>query len=131
MTTPHQPPEMAVIRRRREDRVPRLSMREAARRAGISSPWWRVLETGIRRVKGQSFPETANAETLARMALVVGATTAELEQAGRPDAAGKLAKLIAAGPDPIDQIAKAIDQSSDFSDRQKRYLSDLLKRESR
>jgi hypothetical protein len=130
-TAPQQPPEMALIRRRREDRVPHLSMREAARRAGISSPWWRVLETGIRRVKGQDFPETANAETLARMALVVGATEQELRDTGRADAAEKLAKLIAAGPDPVEQIAEVIRQSSDFSDRQKRYLTDLLERDTR
>lgn len=122
---------MMLIRRRREDRVPHLSMREAARRADISSPWWRTLETGIRRVKGQDFPERANAETLARMALVVGATAQELEQAGRPDAAVKLAKLIAAGPDPANQIAAAVRQSPNLTEEQKQYLTGLLERDTR
>ncbi|HEV2376211.1 MAG TPA: helix-turn-helix transcriptional regulator [Streptosporangiaceae bacterium] len=130
-TTPQQPPEMELIRRRREDAVPRLSMREAARRAGISSPWWRVLETGIRRVKGQDFPESANDETLARMALVVGVTAEELAAAGRPGAAARLGKLADAGPDPAAQIAEIVRQSPDFSNRQKRHLIELLERGSR
>lgn len=122
---------MVVIRRHREDRVPHLSMREAARRAGISSPWWRVLETGIRRVKGQNFAEKANAETLARMASVVGVVPAELVEAGRPDAAAKLAILLEAGPSPADRMAEAIQRSRDLSADQKAYLTSLLERDTR
>ena len=130
-TTPQPPPEMRLIRQRREDAVPRLSMREAARRAGISAPWWRVLETGIRRVKGQDFPERANAETLARMALVTGVTPGGLTGAGRADAAAVLTKLLAATPDPAAQLIEAVQHSREFTERQKAHLTDLLRRESR
>lgn len=106
-------------------------MREAARRAHISSAWWRVLETSTRRVKGQDFTERANAETLARMALVVGAVPAELAEAGRPDAAVKLARLIEAGPSHGERLAEAIRQSRDLSAEQKSYLTGLLERDTR
>lgn len=94
-TLPTPPPEALLIRKRREEHVPHLSMREAARRAGISAPWWRMIETGIRRVSGQDFPERGNADTLAAMALAVGVEPAELEAAGRADAAGRLERMAA------------------------------------
>lgn len=134
---PQQPPEMVVIRQHRVDRVPEMSMREAARRAALltgtsfSAPWWRVLETGIRRVKGQDFPEKANAETLARMALAVGVVPAELTDAGRPDAAAKLAKLIEAGPSQGERVVEAVRQSSDLTAEQKAYITDRLQRDAR
>lgn len=130
-TTPQPPPEAVLIREHRLAIVPRLSMREAARRAGISSPWWRVLETGIRRTHGHDFPESANEETLARMAQVVGATPAELRTAGREDAAEILEKILAAPPDPVSDMIRSVERSAEFDDRQKAHLIDLLKRESR
>lgn len=130
-TTPQPPAEAVLIRERRLAIVPHLSMREAARRAGISSPWWRVLETGVRRVKKQDFPESANEETLARMAQVVGVTPEELRAAGRPDAAAILEKLLAVPPDPVSDLIRSVERSAEFDQRQKAHLIDLLKRGSR
>ena len=89
----HPPPEAALIAARLAARVPHMSRREAARRAGISETRWRQIENGIIRVRGADYPEVAPAGTLARIALVVGITPAELESAGRPDAAAELAQL--------------------------------------
>jgi transcriptional regulator with XRE-family HTH domain len=140
VTTPPPPPEANLIREKREAMIPRLSMREAARRAGISAPWWRMLETGIRRVKGQDFPERANAETLARMARVVGLTPAELhaaasasetpQDAGRiRDAAEILARL---QPDEArteaERMAHAV---PGLSDRQRRLLTEAVEEDIR
>ena len=130
-TSPQPPPEAVLIREHRLAMVPHLSLREAARRAGISSPWWRVLETGVRRVKQQDFPESANPETLARMAQVVGVTPAQLAEAGRPDAAAILEKLLAAPPDPVSDLIRSVEHSGELSERQKAHLIDLLRRESR
>ena len=74
------PPIGQLIRDRREAKIPRLSKRAAARRAGISEGYWRKAEAG------QHVP----AGVLAGIALVVDALPEELEAAGRPDAAGTL-----------------------------------------
>ena len=64
-----------------------LSIREAARRAGKG-----VTEGSWRRTEGPG-RKTRTAETLARMAQVVGLTPADLEKADRADAAAVLATL--------------------------------------
>lgn len=79
------PPECRLIRDKRERMIPALSMRAAARRAGMPEATWRQAETGRRR---------ATREVLARMALTVEALPADLERAGRPDAAGALRTLM-------------------------------------
>lgn len=94
-TRPTPPPEAELIRRHREDHVPHLSMREAARRAGMSASRWQMIEHGIRRVSGQDFPERGPADAIAAMALAVGVPPPELEAAGRQDAADRLVKLAA------------------------------------
>ena len=96
-TKPKQPPEAALIARKREE-APRLSRRAAAARAGISEARWRQLEDGYRTFRGQQFAEVAPAPILARMARAVGVTPAELEDAARPDAAAELVAL--PPPDP-------------------------------
>jgi hypothetical protein len=103
-------------------------MREAARRAQISPAWWRMIETGVRRVARQDFPERANDETLARMAQVVGATPAELRDAARPEAAVLLEKMLAAGPDPMTRLAEDVRNSRDLDESQKKHLLSLLER---
>jgi transcriptional regulator with XRE-family HTH domain len=73
----------------------KLSAREAARRAGISEGRWRQIASGYQVVSaGVYAPVRGPAQTLARMAAVVGVTPAQLSRAGRPDAA----KALAAGP---------------------------------
>jgi hypothetical protein len=76
----------------------KLSAREAARRAGISEGRWRQIAGGYQVVSaGVYAPVHGPAQTLARMAAVVGVTPAQLTEAGRPDAAKALAS---SGPDP-------------------------------
>jgi hypothetical protein len=75
----------------------KLSAREAARRAGISEGRWRQIAGGYQVVSaGVYAPVHGPAQTLARMAAVVGVTPAQLTEAGRPDAAKVLAS---SGPD--------------------------------
>lgn len=71
----------------------RLSIREAARRAGMSDARWRQITSGYQSVSGEPIPVTAPAETLARMAQVVGVTGEELQRAGREDAATALEEI--------------------------------------
>ncbi len=100
MAKPAPPPEAVLIAGRRES-PPRMSMSEAARRAGISDTRWRQIEKGSRPFRGGYYPEAAPAELLARMAQVVGVTAEELAACGRADAAAELAALppLAADPD--------------------------------
>jgi hypothetical protein len=79
-----------------------LSAREAARRAGISEGRWRQIAGGYQVVSaGVYAPVHGPAQTLARMAAVVGVTAAQLTEAGRPDAARALAS---SGPDPGQEL---------------------------
>jgi transcriptional regulator with XRE-family HTH domain len=74
-----------------------LSAREAARRAGLSEGRWRQITSGYQVVSAGSYaPVRGPAATLARMAAVAGITPAQLEQAGRADAAAILAASPAA-----------------------------------
>lgn len=68
-----------------------LSVREAARRAGLSEGRWRQITAGYQVVSpGVYAPVRGPAATLARMARVAGVTPAQLRMAGREDAAGVL-----------------------------------------
>lgn len=73
---------------------PKLSVSEAARRAGISeSRWWQIVR-GYQTVGGIDVPVNAPPETIARMAKAVGnLTSADLRAAGRIDAAEELQAL--------------------------------------
>lgn len=84
---PEQPPEGKLIAAAAE-RLD-LSIREAAKRAGISYGRWRQITQGYQNVSPGVFAQvTAPARTLARMAATVGITPEEMETAGqRPDAA--------------------------------------------
>jgi Helix-turn-helix domain len=99
---PQPPPESQLISARRKETA--LSYRQAARQAGMSPERWRQIEQGMARVaRGTDVPvRDAPADTVAKMAWVVGATPAELESCGRADAAAGLRALIAAEP-PRDQ----------------------------
>lgn len=82
------PPHGALIEEAREKA--RLSRREAARRAGISGNWWKFVVTGY---QGET-PVRGGAETVARMARVVGLSPERLESDGqRPDAAEILREI--------------------------------------
>lgn len=134
MTTPPEPPpEARLIAKLRDEKVPSLSMREAARRAGMAPATWTQNEQGYRKVgPGVVIPIRATDDKLAAMALIVGATPAQLAEAGREGAARALEVLQQDRPaDPREEIAAIIRHGGDLDDRQRRVLLDLLKRHNR
>lgn len=70
------------------------SIRQVAPLAGITEARWRQLIKGSMTMGGNVVEQTAPAATLARMALVLGLTAADLAKAGRPDAAVQLESLL-------------------------------------
>jgi hypothetical protein len=89
---PEQPPEGRLIADAAERHS--LSVREAARRAGLSYGRWRQIVAGYQNVSPGSYAAVhAPAGTLARMAHVVGVTPGELTAAGREDAARALEEI--------------------------------------
>lgn len=111
------PPEATLIAQLRE-KPPRMSMSEAARQAGMSLTRWRQLEHGFRTFRGAYYAETGPAQTIARMALVVGATPRQLTDAGRADAAAEL-----------EAMAGQVEDTTAFTRRQRSALADRVRRE--
>jgi Helix-turn-helix domain len=104
MSTPDQPPEGILIESAR--RRAGLSVREAARRAGISEGWWRQIVKGYQSLSGGNRGEVKGPpDTVAGMARVVGVTPEQMETEGqRPDAAREMRKdLPPAAPRPQHQ----------------------------
>lgn len=76
-----------------------MSVREAARRAGISEGRWRQIMNGYQTVSaGVHIPVIGPAETVARMAQVAKVRPDQLGNAGREDAAFELQNMIEAEP---------------------------------
>ena len=76
------------------------SARQAARQAGISEGRWRQIASGYQVVSpGVYAPVRGPAATLARMAAVAGVSAADLQAAGREDAARLLDEARARGTD--------------------------------
>lgn len=130
MSAPKPPPEALLIERKRKAKMPRLSRTQAALRAGMSETRWRQLETGSILIRGRRYPETAPDDTLARMAWVVGASPAELREAGRDGAAADLETILASPPDELGLLVEAVRDSREFTERQKRALIERLTGES-
>ena len=93
---------------------PKLSQRKAADRAGISDSRWRQLVMGFQAIRGQVVEDDGPADTLARMAQVVGVCPEQLRAAGRPDAADILERLAGRDgePDPVAQLVAIRDEIS-------------------
>jgi transcriptional regulator with XRE-family HTH domain len=71
-----------------------MSRRQAAAKAGISASQWSDVERGHKKAgSGVVVPVQATADTLARMARVVGASADDLAAAGREDAGRQLRTL--------------------------------------
>lgn len=100
METPSQPPEARVIDAAQKAAVPKLSIRKAAERAGISEGRWRQIVKGYQGTGTGRLPVVAPDETIARMALAVGVTDSQLDEAGRPEAAEVLRQLLATSEQP-------------------------------
>lgn len=99
MARPKPPPYAQLIAAARQA-PPRMTITEAARRAGISDTRWSQLENGYRMNRGRAEPEWAPADTLAAMARAVGVTPQQLAASGREDAAGELDALPSLRPEP-------------------------------
>jgi hypothetical protein len=96
-----------------------MSRYEAAGIAGISESRWRMIETGTRWFRGEPLSEPpAPAQTIARMAWAVGATPAELRDAGRGDAAAEL-----------EAIAGQVESTGAFTGRQAKALAKRVRRD--
>lgn len=75
-----------------------MSIRQAAKRAGISYGRWRQITSGYQNVSPGSYAAVhAPPLTVAKMASVVGITPDDLHTAGREDAADALRELIRHG----------------------------------
>lgn len=89
-----------------------LSARKAAAAAGLSEGRWRQIVSGYQTVSaGVYAPVRAPAETLARMAKVVGVTPEQLEQAGRPDAADELRAI-----SPVARSGQGVDSKAEWDE---------------
>jgi len=112
------PPEAQLITAMRE-KPPRMSMRQAALQAGISETRWRQLEAGARDFRGVKYAEPPGpAQTIARMAFVVGATPEQLTAAGRADAAAEL-----------EAMAESVEHAPPFTGAQRRALAGRVRRD--
>lgn len=121
---PERPPEGKLI----ADAADRLSLsiREAARRAGISYGRWRQIVTGYQNVSpGVYAPVHAPARTLARMAAVVGVAPDQMEDAGRPDAAGIMRQAAPPAPPPRREIDFGGDDKEALAPYRQQVLREL------
>ncbi|MFG1873350.1 helix-turn-helix domain-containing protein [Sphaerisporangium sp. NPDC049003] len=91
--------EGALIRRVRESIRPRLSIPAAAEKAGISEVTWGNVERGYKGTGRDTAPIriVPRAQTLAHMAYALGISPADLQSAGRDDAAAVLTEMV--GPE--------------------------------
>lgn len=110
-----------------------LSIREAARRAGISEGWWRQITKGYQSLSGGGYgPVKGPAETVARMAFVVSVPHHRLVEVGRDDAAAELSRMIR--EEREDREADAADDSADAPalepwERKVRAIEELTREE--
>ena len=79
-----------------------MSIREAARRAGISETWWRRAESGTQRVAGIDQPISVTAEVVAKMARVVNADVAEALRLADHDPEQYRHLLVGAGSEGVE-----------------------------
>ncbi|MER7835267.1 helix-turn-helix transcriptional regulator [Streptomyces sp. NPDC096040] len=89
--SPAPPPEAALIKAALKRK--RIRVEDAARQAGISRSRWGQIIAGYQSVSGQRIEVNAPDDTLARMCLAVGVTSAQLAETGRTEAADLLAEL--------------------------------------
>lgn len=82
-----------------------LSARKAAGKVPLSEGRWRQIVSGYQNVsKGVYAPVRGPAETLARMAQVVGVTPEQLAEADREDAAAELRAMTELTGDILDRL---------------------------
>lgn len=117
------PPEGKLIRSARERAIPKLSIRAAAARIGISPEHWGNIERGYKSSGAAGEPRRLDISPalIAKMARAVGVSPELLETEGeRPDAAAELRQIIRDGtpampPAPPPRPARPAHQEIDFS----------------
>lgn len=134
---PPPPPEGQLITAALAKLRPKTTVPEAARRADLSDSRWRQICQGYQMVSGNPVPVTAPADTIARMANVVGVTYNQLVEAGREDAADALQdmeleeeygdrtteQLLVESEEIADQIKKILEKKGlDLGARQRREI---------
>jgi transcriptional regulator with XRE-family HTH domain len=110
---PQPPPEAELIRERRGE----VSIRAAARQAGISESMWRLVERGRRFERElQDKPYEGSAVMIAKMARAVGVTPAELAATGRPNAiaAAGILRRGAEGKEQGPELAEVLAQLAEI-----------------
>lgn len=120
-------PEGELIRTAREAHIPRLSIREAARRVGLSFEIWGATERGYQSLgRGKPVRKADSSHvTVAQMAFAVGVSPEELAETGRADAAATLREIIRRQPPPrprptLDEITEYLhDQEVPIAERQR------------
>src|SRR5262249_1130533 len=126
------PPEAQLIAYRRVSHHPALSMRQAARLAGISPQSWSNVETGSKFIgSGMKLPHTGTAGMVARMAFVLDISPDDLRGCDREDAAAILTTISTAQPsvryaETISQAVRLVSAATGLSDRQKQRLQGLI-----
>lgn len=116
-------PEGQLLRRARELVIPKLAIRAAAARIGMSAEQWGYAERGYTPGRGDRAPQPFRppAATLARMARALDLTPERLETEGqRPDAAEVLREILRNEQPPLRPVpappAAALYPGGDISD---------------
>jgi len=113
---PAPPPEARLLKLARLRRN-HMSIPDAAALAGVSASLWRQVEAGYSTpAAGIQVPKVTPAETLALMSRPLGITPAQLNDAGRGDAAAILADLLRPEPAPLEPpLETAADPGDDVT----------------
>ena len=110
MSMPPEPPPEGVLIESARKQHPEISIREAARRAGISEGWWRQVVKGYQSHSGGTYGTVRDvpAETVARMAKATGRVTPQqMEDLGqRADAAAIMRTAAPAAAEPAPLLRK-------------------------
>jgi transcriptional regulator with XRE-family HTH domain len=116
MDKPEQPPEGRLIAEAL--RRSKLSARKASELAGMSDGRWGQIVRGYQTMGSGVFaPVRGPAETVAKMAQVVGVTPAQLEDVGRADAAEELRELLGGQAEDIPDLPESADELRAFAER--------------
>lgn len=109
------------------------SIRHAAREAGVSPTTWTDIEKGFRfAAPGVLVDVRGTADKVAAMAMAVGVSPGELEEAGRRDAAAALSALLDAAPPDVvreetERLAHLVADSRGLTERQRRELATRIR----
>ena len=106
--------EGELIRQARDLAIPRLSIRAAATRIGMSPEHWGNIERGYRYAKQDEPPRpfAAPAPTIAKMASAVGVTPDQLTDAGREDAARMLEEIRRRESTPLPRMTPELEAAT-------------------